>query len=63
MSSTGEVEAQVCNSWKRLRQCYSTIPKKQKPKQMFGLPEVCVTETLPPFFFLYNYQYLNNLIC
>ncbi len=23
----------LCNSWKRLRQCYSTTPKKQKPMQ------------------------------
>ncbi len=34
---TREVEAQVRNNWKVLRQCYSTTPQKQKPKQIFGL--------------------------
>ncbi len=38
----GEVGAQVRNSWKMLKQCYSITPKKQKPKQMFGFfSEIC----------------------
>ncbi len=39
---TGKVAAQVCNSWKILRQYYSTSSKKQKPKQMFSLSEICL---------------------
>ncbi len=34
--------ARVRNDWEMLRQCYSTTPKKQKPKQMFGLAEICL---------------------
>ncbi len=38
----GEVGAHVCNSWKRLRQCYSTTPKNRNPNRyLVFLKYVC----------------------